>query len=944
MDSMRPQKCCPRLRRGAVLIFFGTITFVAASTVQAQKVWQPAGIGGWFVSSNWSPLGAPGSSSIAQINNGGEAQAVSGTGTGCSTGTVCGDRIEVGKNGGTGILTVNGRPISVGIDFDSGEVDSSTATGSGVTVNANGTITIDNAPTVSIGGGINVGTSAAKSSATSNGNGSLTIRTSTTVTVGSDFDVAQTSATSSATANGTGTLTINTLGTLGITGDFAFGQAGGSAHAVANATANLQSISTLNVGVDFKIGRADSGPGLGNSGHATVTMSDITNLRVGNVNSAGSIDIGDVIASGSERGNGFGNLTMTRVTGSVPNRINLGELSGGSTNSANSTDATLSLIDSSLTTTKLDIATKLNNTVGTIKGKLSLGPSFVNVTNAMTLGDNSEMVFTLAGTTRYSNGSSVGTYGALNAGTAALKGKLTVLLGGGFTPTLGNQFQLISSTTSSGAFATTSFPSLSSGLAWDLATSSTGVLLKVITAGLAGDYNGNTRVDDPDYILYRKTFGRTGSGLPADGNNNGQIDTGDYTVWRSNFSNNSGAPLAGDYNSNTLVDVPDYVVYRKTFGRTGSGLPADGNNNGQIDTGDYTVWRSNFGNTSSGAASVQAIPEPATYCMVAIVTGAAVIVRLSRRKASPALRCSSPRLSGRAAFRRGFTLVELLVVIAIVGILIALLIPAVQAARESARRTQCMNNVKQIGLAFQGHHVAHGFFPSGGWQWNNPPTYVGGHPAIGTEQRAGWGFQVLPYIEGNDVQAAGPVAAIGTPSSLFFCPTRRAPQTITRPDKYVPPLTGTTIQHALCDYAAANREMTGVVRQFQPVKLKQVVDGTSQTLLVADKRLNVAYLGESQDDDNEGYTVGWNEDTIRKTEAVPLRDHIGNARPWSSHGNLPGKHHGDGEKRFGSSHPDGINAAFVDGSVHALSFDIDRDVFFSLGDIAGGVPVNDLNF
>lgn len=312
---------------------------------------------------------------------------------------------------------------------------------------------------------------------------------------------------------------------------------------------------------------------------------------------------------------------------------------------------------------------------------------------------------------------------------------------------------------------------------------------------------------------------------------------------------------------------------------------------------------------------------------------------------------------------RGFTLVELLVVITIIGILIALLLPAVQAAREAARRASCVNHLKQIGLALHNFESAKKSFPSGGTHpW---PTLewcsTGGVPWGPERQGLSWTFQILPYIEQQQVynvktQAELPTKLIPT----FFCPSRRSDSQ--QGGRY------------LLDYASAtpgavsgninlldgngdpfwqgdtwnvphNREWRGIIARTNadiatgpnppnaipasanstpPVTVAAILDGTSNTIAIGEKCLHPNNYMTGDWHDDAGWTDGWDPDTVRCTGFPPTQDTNGNAI------GLQGQALDIGFC-FGSRHPGGFNACYGDGRVAFISFTIDRNLFNYLG-------------
>jgi len=257
--------------------------------------------------------------------------------------------------------------------------------------------------------------------------------------------------------------------------------------------------------------------------------------------------------------------------------------------------------------------------------------------------------------------------------------------------------------------------------------------------------------------------------------------------------------------------------------------------------------------------------------------------------------------------QRGFTLVELLVVIAIIGVLVALLLPAVQAAREAARRTQCSNHLKQFGLAIHNYHDTHLAFPTAG---DNGPTNCCDADAASVE-RFNWTFHVLPFMEQSPVYQMWP-NQIGqmnkTIIGLAYCPSRRQKKLYQGVSK--------------CDYAGSRGTANnGVFVQTTTgwIAMRNVTDGTSNTLMLGEKRVHRAFMDNSGGccGDNEGaWNSGWADDVVRAATFTPAFD-VFDAAIAS----------GIVDNQFGASHPGGMNATYTDGSVKLVSYSVDLTVF-----------------
>jgi len=301
--------------------------------------------------------------------------------------------------------------------------------------------------------------------------------------------------------------------------------------------------------------------------------------------------------------------------------------------------------------------------------------------------------------------------------------------------------------------------------------------------------------------------------------------------------------------------------------------------------------------------------------------------------------------------RRAFTLVELLVVIAIIGVLVALLLPAVQAAREAARRMSCSNNLKQIGLALQNYHDTLLAFPYGGTDGAKRST-----PAMND---ISWHVRILPFIEQNAIYEKVNWAlpynnAANTPIMHFqvkgyFCPSQSVVRSGSSGEKDASQglpgftthyygvngpqgtntITGQTYtNHPNTSSGHGDIAGDGVLNTYEASNMSAVTDGTSNTYLAGEISFQKACQPANAHSLRVWTRGGGSSNTTSATKNVEFAI---NSTPYTS-GNF-------NDVSFGSQHPGGALFGLVDGSVRMMSANVDMSIYKAMASRSGGEPL-----
>lgn len=309
----------------------------------------------------------------------------------------------------------------------------------------------------------------------------------------------------------------------------------------------------------------------------------------------------------------------------------------------------------------------------------------------------------------------------------------------------------------------------------------------------------------------------------------------------------------------------------------------------------------------------------------------------------------TPKAPTRAV--RGFTLIELLVVIAVIGVLVALLLPAVQAAREAARKASCVNNLKQIGLAIQGYAQARNVLPPGyvsGWDQNSLSE---------TGPGWGWGTMILPQLEQAPlfnsinfvlrIQNPEHVTARQTSLAVYLCPSDTMPKTWEATYGLVRVIMGKVITDVvpICDVPGANYvgvfgvgepgvDGDGVFFRNSSVRFAQITDGLSNTMC-AGERSTAMDRGRGQATwqgavpGAQFWSCGQAEGDPDATGPCIKEDGSGMALGHTGEGHGPGDPASD-VNQFTSRHHRGAHFVFCDGHVRYLSTSIHYPTYKAL--------------